>query len=87
MAAPTPAQLKAANMAPMPNLAVIVEENGDKVRQWDARTEKFTVVTGPVLVTTQLYAVANSWLVPTPPPPPPAVTTSLHEWGSEWSQS
>lgn len=79
MSTPTPQQLAAANMAPIPNPYAQVLENGDKVRAWNGRT--FVLVTQAPFAQ-QLYAVPNSWEpdgpvpqpvpvpVPTPPSPP-----------------
>ena len=56
---PTPAQLKNANMAAIPNLPAIVVESGDHVRVWNGTN--FVVAPTDTPYTTTLYAVPNSW--------------------------
>jgi hypothetical protein len=59
---PTPAQLKNANMAAIPNLPAIVVESGDHVRVWDEKTETFPLAPADTPYTTTLYAVPDSWI-------------------------
>ncbi len=57
---PTPAQLAANNMAPVPNLPAMVTEKGDHVRTWNGKS--FILAPANTPYTTQLYAVPNSWV-------------------------
>jgi len=76
---PTQAQLNAANMAAVPNLAEIIVSNGDHARTWNGRN--FVLATNNTSYTTQLYAVPNSWIAGTPPPPPTTYTVTFNSAG------
>lgn len=68
---PTPAQIAAAKLAPVPSLSAIVAANGDKMRVWNGKN--FVVAPSETPYGTQFYAVPNSWETSAPVPPPTPV--------------
>jgi hypothetical protein len=79
VAPPTAEQLKAANMALLPNAALVAKQNGWARRVWNGT--RFSLASKGTTIDTPLYAVPN-YEQPNVPTPLPAVTFSAKQVGT-----